>query len=352
MNDKNCVLPEYWQEEIDKKITQINELKSKCGAECASFALFTDFHLSINEKHSAKLVEKLLPACNIPFVIYSGDAVSGAGICAAEEIKGEIKTFLDMFSSVGDKLLVAEGNHDRAYSTFAPPLYYMENIPRSEFDEICFSRQRSYPNRVFGGYGYYFVDDDKSKLRIIILNSMDVPSDEKTPEGYAKYNAMRNFGFLQEQINWFAKDALALPSDDWVAVVCSHSTFFGWREEENRYNYELMLGIIDAFNRGAAYEGESVYENALFSASISVDFSNRRGTVAGWVSGHTHRDIMEKRSSVTAVSTRSDAAFVSMSPEKRETLKEQAVDVFVINKADRCVNIVRIGDGENREFSY
>jgi predicted phosphodiesterase len=352
MLDVKKELPDYWSEHLLAKLKEIKSIKDEIGEDAPSFALFTDFHIAENSGYSVELIRRVVEECDIPFVISAGDAASGKGICTAEYLKSEITTFLAAFEPLGERLLFTEGNHDRAYSTFEPPLYYKENIPRSELDEICFSKQRKYGNRRFGGYGYYYVDDEKAKMRIIVLNGQDVPSDSRTEEGYTVYNAMRCFGFLQEQIDWFAKEALHLPSDDWVAAVCSHSDFQGAKKEERCYNYELVLGIIDAFNRRGSYKNESGYEDTALNARACVDFREARGIVVGWVSGHTHNDRINEIGGVSCVSTTTDAAFVGTNPEKEGTLCEQAFDVFIVDRKRRLVKIVRVGVGENREFSY
>ena len=345
-------LPTLWQEHLEKKIDEINAAREKAGNDAPCFALVTDFHIAENEGYSVKLMEEILSKCDIPYLFSAGDAASGKGICTADFLKGEIEDFLSAFSGIGGKLLFVEGNHERAFSTFEPPLYYKENIPRCELDEICFARQREYSNRVFGGHGYYYVDEPKIKTRFVVLNSQDVPSDDKTPEGYAKYNAMRHFGFLEAQIKWFSDIALRLPDDGWGIVVCSHSDYIGAKKEEHCYNYELMLGVIDAFRHKTVYEGEKLHEDSAFDAKIKVDFEDAKGDFFAWVSGHTHNDRINEVMGVVSVSTTTDAAFLSTNPERRGTLSECAFDVFVVNRKARCINTVRIGAGENREVFY
>ena len=349
MKRKSIALPEYWQEHLDEKIKEIKRLKSKASEGVTSFALITDFHWRVNEKHSAEMLRRVLSECEVPYFFSAGDIVSGAGHCTKNFIEREIRSFLNKFKAIEDKGLYVEGNHDRAFCTFKPPLYYKENMPRAEFDNLYFARQRAYPDRIFGGYGYYYLDEEKTKTRFIVLNSQDVPSDEVTEEGFAKYNAMRNFGFLQEQIDWFAGTALSVPCG-WGVVICTHADDYGASGEENSYNYELMLGVLDAFLRGGEFSGETKHENPLFDAKISVDYKGARGDFALWVSGHIHRDRVNFKSGIPFVTTATDAAYVTLKPERQGTVSEQAFDVFVIDRKNRRINTVRIGAGEDREI--
>ena len=345
------LLPCYWEEHLKEKIAQIQTIKKQAGQNCLCVAMITDFHWRENEKYSIPMLERILTECEIPYFFQAGDMISGEGLCPKEKIFGEIAAYQKAFSAIEHKCLCVEGNHDRAYSTFPPPAYYVENIPKSEFDEIYFKTIRQRAN-AYGEGGYYYVDDDKRKVRYIVLNSHDVPSDEKDSNGYAKYNAMRHYGFLQRQMEWFAFDALNVPSKSWTVIVCSHMSPSAARYENKAYNYQIMTKLLRAFQNGAFYEGSEKHNNPLFDAQISVDYTGKGGAVAAWLGGHIHKDDMSIVDGIVCVDTKTDAAFLSSYPEKRGTINEQAFDVFVFDLGNKTCQIVRIGAGEERAFSY
>ena len=345
-------IPIYWEKHLEEKIRRIQDLQAIAGEYCACVAMLTDFHLRENVKNSVALLERILTECNIPYFLNAGDIVSGAGLCTAEFLIEEIQTCQKLFLSIQEKCLYVEGNHDRAYSTFEPPAYYQENLPKQQFNRLYFSPMKKYPNRKFGDGGYYYTDDATRKMRYIVLNSQDVPNEEKTAEGYAKYNVMRHFGFLQKQIEWFAHVALAVPDSEWNVVVCSHATPVGAEKEQTVYNYDLILGVIDAFKKHALYQAKNEYGNPLFNASVAVDFTNRGGNFVAWLGGHRHKDDINEIGGVVCVDTTTDAAYVGANPDKIGSIKEQAFDVLTIDTKKRRAYMTRIGTGLDREFSY
>lgn len=345
-------LPRYWEKPLSKKIAKIRALQAEASGNLACVAMITDFHWRENAKNSVPLLERVLAECAIPYFFNAGDIVSGAGTCTAEFLWEEIRACKRLFYPLEQKCLYVEGNHDRAYCTFEPPAYYVENLPKKAFNEQYFSSLEAYPNRQFGDGGYYYADDFASKVRYIVLNGQDVPSDEIDERGYAKYNAMLHFGFLQKQIEWFAHVALQVPSREWSVIACSHASPSGVKVEKEYYNYSLMTGVLNAFQKGNVYQGETVLENPLFNAKISVDFTNKGGNVIAWLGGHTHKDAINVEDGIVCINTAADTAYISLYPDRMGTTEEQAIDVFVIDTKKRKGDIVRIGKGEDRVFTY
>jgi hypothetical protein len=347
-------IPSYWDEHLKEKIDLIHRRQIAAGKSGASVALITDMHWCENEKHSGAIMEKVLFDCGIPYFFNAGDLVSGKGICSPQELFGEILEYREQFAAIEHKCLMVEGNHDSAHSTFEPPAYYVENMTEETFHEYYFRPYTQYKDRVFSDeISYYYADDTAHKIRYIVLNSQNVPNDEKTEEGYAKYNRMRHFGFLQKQVNWFANVALAVPDNTWSVVVCSHATYFGAKNEENVYNYDLMMKVINAFQKHTSYAGKSEHENPLFNAEVAVDFTGKGGNFVAWLGGHRHKDHINVLDGITFVDVTTDASYENyMKLGKRGKIDEHAFDVFTIDTKAHKVSITRIGGGEDREFEY
>ena len=347
-------IPTYWDEHLREKINLIHKHQITAGKTGASVALITDMHWCENEKHSGAIMEKVLFECGIPYFFNAGDLVSGAGIASPEQLISEVVEYREQFKNIEHKCLMVEGNHDSAHSTFEPPLYYVENMTEETFHEYYFRPYTVYPDRVFSEeISYYYADDKVHKVRYIVLNSQNVPNDDKTEEGYAKYNRMRNFGFLQKQVNWFANVALAVPDSSWNVVVCSHSTYFGAKGEDNFYNYDLMINIINAFKKHTAYAGKTEHTNPLFNAEIRVDFTGKGGNFVAWLGGHRHSDHINTLDGVTFVDTTTDASYENYKKlGKRGKIEEHAFDVFTIDTKAHKVFVTRIGGGKDREFEY
>ena len=349
MNGLVNTVPSYWQEYLQKKIDTIKALQKDYGANGVSFALISDFHVCVNEKHSPSILQKVLNECNIPYFFNAGDVVSGKGIISPQDLLGEIDEFYGLIAPIKEKCLSAEGNHDRAFSTFNPPNYYRENLTKKEFFAKYFSYQTKCRDRVFGDGEYFFVDDKENKVRYIVLNSQDVPTEEKTEQGFSRYNVMTHFGFLQKQLDWLATVALKFPESGWNVVVCSHATVYGISCEQNTYNYGALMGMLWAFNNGMAFATEEKHDNSLFDVKVAVDFSNGGGgNVVAWLGGHTHADKVAKQNGIVCVEIDTDASY----GKHVGTTDEQVIDVFTVDLNKKHVKVVRIGRGKDREFSY
>lgn len=351
--DTECLsayIPEYFCDHLNEKIAHIRALQAAEAS--ASFGLVADFHCGVNHMHSPALMEKLLADCEIPYFYNAGDFVSGMGIIDPRDLLMEIRVTQELFSPIADKQLLVLGNHDMAYSTYEPPLYYAEFLTKEELDEHIFDPQRAFANRVFGPGGAFYADDAAHKLRHITLNTHDTPSDEIGPNGFAVYNKFRLTGFRQDQLTWLAEVALQVPDKDWTVVLCTHESL-GADKGYVFYNQELVLGIIDAFRRHTAYKAETCYEDVTgYDAAISVDFTDKGGDFAVWVGGHTHKDAHLLQRGILTVCSASDSVVSARGGRPQNTPAEQAFDIFTIHKDTHKIYITRIGAGEDREFTY
>ena len=350
-------IPSYWEKHLQEKIQTIHNHQIASGTKSASVALITDMHWNQNEYHSGAMLEKIMFECGIPYFFNAGDLVSGQGVCPPEMLFDEMLDYRYHFASIEHKCLMAEGNHDAAYSTFEGH-GYVENVSKELFHEYYFRPYTQYKDRVFGeDMSYCYADDTVRKIRYIVLNSHDTPSDEKTEEGFAKYNTMRYFGFLQKQIDWFANVALNVPDKTWSVVVCSHATYVGAQNEEHEFNYALMAGVINAFKKHTRFSGKTEYDDPLLNAEISVDFTGKGGNFVAWLGGHVHINRITILDGITYVETASDASYEAyLQTGKRGKIQEHAFSVFTIDPVKHKVYVTRIGkgdgDSEDKEFEY
>ncbi len=354
-------IPPYFEEHLEEKIDTIHKNQIKAGPHAPSFGMISDIHWATNRKHSAALLDRVLTDCAIPYFFNAGDLFSGQGICKPED---NIKEFIDyrkLFHKIEHKCLIAEGNHDAVYSLFEAPDYYAQNMSLSTFYEYYFRHQAQYTDRVFGETGtYYYVDHEFTKLRLIVLDTHDIPSDETVEEGRPKYHKFRKTGtgIMQRQIEWFANTALDVPSPEWTVVLCTHEPMCYSKNNRNEVpGYGIIMNIINAFRKHTSFEGEELYddERAHFSSRISVDYTGRGGDFAVWVGGHTHYDCDLVLDGILSVATLNDGMHNSNAnptPHECESFREQAFDIYTIDKENHKLYITRIGAGNDREFEY
>lgn len=168
------------------------------------------------------------------------------------------------------------------------------------------------PNRPYGGYGY--LDDEKSKIRVFILNSEDFPYILKD-DGTYRYNSFNcGHNFSNEQLNFVANALLFDGKEnpqEWAAVFLSHVPLdttnndgyrFGIRDALIR-GHDILLAIVAAFRKGSSFAFTGSTWNASlgdvkedFNVSVQIDYSERGvGDVIGFISGHTHADNFSRR---------------------------------------------------------
>lgn len=356
--DKNFKgeIPDYWKPLLEEKIEKIKKLQAEGGENCTSFALIADLHWSHNAQKSPALLKKVMDDCGIPYYFNAGDTVASAPFCDPEFIRLEFEESRAAFKAIEDKCLMSIGNHDGVYSTFEEPNDYKENLTKEERFAYFYQWATVYKNRVFGeDYSYYYADDKKNKIRYVVLNTHDIPSDEKDENGFAKYNVFSQYQIRQTQLNWFAHVALDVPDNSWSVVLCSHENDSA-DEGYHTANRDLLVGVINAFKTRGKFEGKTdLPEKSWCNASISVDYTNRGGNFIVWVAGHMHEDRMVERDGIVSVCTDSDSCgWASMVKPLHDlgTTAEHRFDVFTINKKEKKVYITRIGFGEDREFRY
>lgn len=350
-------IPTYWKKHLQQKIDTIRALQRKIGEDAITFAMITDIHWGNSAQRSGELLTEVMKACDIPYFFNGGDTFTGFPFCTKSHIFEDMQAYYKAFSAIEERCLMVMGNHDAAFSTRITSLdtCYDENLTKAEIYEHYFAFLRKYPHRVFGDDAYYYVDDERKQVRYIVLNTHDVPSDEKDENGLAVYNSFRLFCIRQPQLEWFAHVALDVPSPEWSVVLCSHENLTA-KPKHQTHNNALLTGIIRAFQRHTSFALKTQFEDEPFcNAEISVDFTGRGGNFIGWLAGHIHRDDMVKQDGIVAVSTCNDA---TRSGEGERffhiggTDSEHSFDVFTVDKKNRKVYITRVGYGEDREFVY
>lgn len=347
-------IPEYWNEHLAEKIAKIKKNQIKAGKSGTSVGLISDIHWAINRHHSAALLEKVLTDCAIPYYFDAGDIVSGAGICPPENIINDLIRTEKLFSRIQHKRLVTQGNHDTCYSTFEAPKYYAQCISASTLYNYCYRVMASFPDRCFGPTGtYYYVDQPLYKMRYIVLDTHIVPSDEEHEDGTPLYHKC-NISLMQEELQWLANVTLDVPATDWSVILCTHEvpaeTGLGPK------NYDVAMGIIDAFRKHTKYEKTTHYEDAPHcDAHISCDFTGRGGNFIVWVGGHAHHDLIKDFDGIQTMTVNCDCTHnskLSAFEHVAGTTTEQAFDILTVDKNNHKVYVTRIGCGEDREFEY
>lgn len=319
-----------------------------------NFALFTDLHYAPNLHESDPsnypvdydtVASNIVSAINqvnetVPLacVISLGDnienvnqnEISVAGLSTPAE-RGQLNRNLQLKKAVAlaKKLrgltpvfLPLKGNHDdgslTAYYAESDHAYYLSYIMQDTdyythfFNHNANSHMVTLADKTNTLAAY--LDLPTSKVRMIALNSIDIPysaeSDGKCPYLDAPYNqylgGQHTFGYQQTQLDWLANTALKLPDSGWQVMIFQHHPMlnsFSKRanadSDYQRFNYDVLEGILDAFQHGTTYTHTSTTgkapngaTSALFACTLSADFTAQgAGQIIAIWNGHIHRDL-------------------------------------------------------------
>ena len=384
-------IPEYWNEHLNERISKIKALQDEGGKNCFSFIVISDIHYEQNlGKLAPTLAKKIADECDIKYVLILGDCGTRNGILKdLAYIDNEWDEIETMISPIRDRLLITDGNHDGSYGvTDGDGDGIIDDIHGTGNSAFNYSPQKKY-NRIKrkvslidgvtfdeSGCGYY-ADDKTSKVRYIVLSTHNNKYEKKS-DGSSKYSNMKNFRYGQSQFDLVIK-ALTTLNEGWRVLLASHvpldrsGELLPWgatEVDDNRLisgeiECWLMADVLNAFVNRTTYKGNFMgTQNGFDAVSVSVDFTNAKGSMIGYFGGHVHIDgawnntyTWEgrlKQCDFWTITTRCDGHTENNSTlytEKQSgTSTEQSFDVFTVT--DNMIYATKIGAGSDREISY
>ncbi|MBO4548379.1 MAG: hypothetical protein J5758_04105, partial [Abditibacteriota bacterium] len=144
------------------------------------------------------------------------------------------------------------------------------------------------PKNPFGGW--YYKDFSRAKVRVIMLNSADVPY-IPAAEGL-KYYGQWTYAFRQEQLEWLANKALRFGKKGWGVIIMSHVTFVPAPARPDRtlpINHELVSELVEAFRTGGRGTLRSDREDFRVRVAYNFGHNLSRDYIASFA-GHTHNN--------------------------------------------------------------
>ena len=329
-------IPYYLQENFNNKIEILQE-KSKNNKDF-SIPFITDTHNSETKTRSfaIEVVNEVSKRLGHNFVLAGGDLIQNDD--NKQMVLDRLINFKNSFNSK-ENLLLCLGNHDDN-STFKN---YEKAITHSEMKSFMFNDLK---NVVWGDDFYYYKDFQNHKIRVIVLNNMDIP--EYTEK--MKYIGQNDYVFSNKQLNWVANKALNL-KNDWKVIFLSHCPMLSNSEgfDIPIKNSDAMLKIISAFKNGERIE---ISKEGEFSYNVKVDY-REKGTIVCCLFGHVHCDNIIYNDKIAHVSTTCDkhySRYGSSPIGKIGEVSEIAFDVLTVS--DNNVYLTRFGVGEDRTFGF
>ena len=306
------VLPEYYNEYLDKKISEISELRKKEGD---GFIFWTDTHFSDNAGNAAAIIERLQSKLGPIKLFWGGDSVKNSDIL---EISGNTSSLLQ--AGLYGNLFPIRGNHDFISSTSKlikePKL--MGNLAVSRYlNSFLFPSAVKYDSNT--DVNYYYVDSPGCKIRYVIFDTTDSVKDSKI-----------KYGISDRQAQWLQDDVISTLPKDWKLFYLSHVPF-----AIDHNSFKTLLDVTQIIEKN---------DKSLLC-----------------LSGHRHSDIESGIGSVFQVITAADCLEdmgrtilpYATCPKFKEagTVNEQTLDYVSVSKDLRKVVMKRIGWGNDRIFN-
>ncbi len=368
-------IPDYWNDYLEEKISDIKANQEKGGKDCFSFVVITDMHYEQNlGKQSPLLAKKIMDECNIKYALIFGDLTTRAAVASEAEMENSFIGAKTMLQPILGRALLTQGNHDGAWGQYdangdgeiSETDYYCFNYSPAKMYERIYRSVSCVDGVHFdkSGTGYY-IDDTANKVRYIILNTHCVKH-ETNSDGTAVNNTMRTFRCTQSQFDMTIEALDSIPSEDWNIIVGSHFPVIdGFDYNGDGNNDYFLLGsdiplireLLTAFNCRETYAKSFGTENTWEYVNVDVDFTGAKGRVLGCFAGHIHVDmnLSETVSGVPVITTRCDSQTENLddlcAERVKGTITEQSFDVVTIDKVNCIAYITKIGAGNSREFS-
>ncbi|MCW6101929.1 metallophosphoesterase family protein, partial [Lactiplantibacillus plantarum] len=259
-------------------------------------------------------------------------------------------------------MFMIRGNHDNGAGHQSTEGKNADEVLNDDDIKNGFGTKLNYYDEVRDGDSLYFYKDfpDK-KVRVIGLDSTDIPLEKKDSNGNYAYDT-NTAGFQSPQLNWFANKALMLPDNTWQAIVFFHIPFpnaFGqWADDNSFKNYHNAIAILNAFKNGTSVNINDTSNPDFTISGLQADYSKQgKGTLIAVVNGHLHRDDQDTSilNGTPVIEVTTSASFVSSiinDSQRRNTNDEDAWDIISVDTKGHKIHCYRFGRGSDRDFTY
>ncbi|RXZ83544.1 hypothetical protein EBB07_06995 [Paenibacillaceae bacterium] len=325
-----------------------------------NFIFITDPHHQPggNMLRTASMIREAAGRLKLDFIVCGGD-ISINGI-KPEVIEAQ-QQITEALNVSGTPLLMVKGNHDdnsiydyNQNSGRADHVVYPEEWRELALKPVQGIAQfdAAHPTRL-----YYYVDFPLKKTRVVVLDCTDHPY-TLNDTGELNYLGQWHYVFSSGQLEWLAREALAMGSQPyWSVLIVSHVPILqeGVMGTDHAVrNDEALWGIIKAFREGGVStsqggEGEFTYQ-------VAADFSEQGPrTVIGCLFGHVHVDQVLYKDNIPMISTLNACTHREFPecPEREEgTVSETAFDIMTADFKKAELKAHRIGAGAHRTVDF
>lgn len=229
-------------------------------------------------------------------------------------------------------------------------------LSEAEIKAYYHTADRSYDENRDGDSLYGYKDYATNKVRLIWLNSFDLPY-TLNADGTYKYDFLTQSGYQNQQLTWLAKQALMLPDNSWQVMVFTHCPLPGTFEvavgqaQLSQYNSDVLIGIINAFQSGTKYSLADA--SRTLPINVACDYTTQgKATIIGLFSGHIHSDGQMTYDGINCIETAASLCYSGDAKRVKDTITEDCWDIFSVDTVGRKIHAYRFGIGTDRDFTY
>ena len=287
----------------------------------ALIAFLTDLHINCPSGQDAESIAKsatkirrqlaaynsICDAYPVDLCVYGGDYLNNSSqtskSTATEALKA-VRQLIDQTKEV--PVIVAKGNHDdnTMYTDYKNGFISIETLYKI-LNNKDYEKAKRNADYLEMSYGYY--DIPNKKIRVFILNTLDIPTTLDEDTNKLTYSAQNDSGFRQEQIQ-FVADNLKITEKGWQVIFFCHHPFVSFAKEDAEqaqttaqpgkmtgkgeivqvaHGSQAMLDVIKGFKSGT--KGTATNTTQDFETSVAFDFTkNGSNRVIACIYGHTH----------------------------------------------------------------
>lgn len=333
---------ECYKNQIISSVAQAKEkLENLKSDDSLVFPMFADLHtMDIDHERTKRLLQALeiiTQEIEYDAVLNLGDNFGMLGRIEhieTPELKSRFdKLFSAIHSTTNHPIINVAGNHDALGTDFFKPEFW-NSLTKGKYGNT---------SAVYDDEGsYYYVDYEKANTRLVILclpSDSDIESEMPTP--------LWKFG--EKQLQWFKAVALNTSKD---IILISHAPFF----EEYTGDKNATLGVW------TGTEAKTSYISALCgwmddsdeAVDIMNEFISNSGKIIACLSGHMHTDsfwlpLEEQNGKKNPLPCCQIVTTSTCFTENVEPIVGISIDLVVWTASKGELNLIRIGDGEDRK---
>ena len=297
---------------------------------------------------------------NASFLIHTGDI-------HATYYSDDFTYFTESVQYAKKPVFIAIGNHDAGNTTTIANCGTDDEIYVKMIEPYIEDWNLATPNGGTShpsGKNYYFKDFTNEKIRFIVLYEFESDA-EIDPNDNTKYKYNRGYrAFRQEQINWLI-DSLQTTPDDYGVVIAKHqrenyrgttdtpfnAKVSGNSGEQTFVSLNMIPDIVNAFIHKTHLQSTYAQTGGVVTTlDVNADFTSKTSTeFICYVSGHQHCDgisFLRDYPEQLELNVGCDNAHYTLGSDilqEEGTLSEDIINVYSIDRNNKCVVIARLG---------